>query len=1284
MFQPTKPFKDTITDHPQQPSLRIGRVVPKEAVNLAYYYNPTATDAEKILTAEAPRNTIDHRVEQAYRYLFDQASKDDDLFPGFVTYEDEEGYSGKLGRMYVQWYPETHVLTKHIMDVTQSVIVTDKANVPKTQDYSDEEGFKGTLYLDVSTVEATKYKDDTTTEKVDRRVRNFELSYREIFGSGIPQGPSNAVDLWMLSPEEDSAAPWPIQIEVGVNGCAALGCLDPTVESYVNALENSLDGAVGVLDFIRTEYEQIPLSSTSDGTTTGTTGSIDFGNSKFRTKLVSYNGDLSAGTEAANQFARDELAKADLLFKEFYGAEYDASTNTYVYDKVPANLSDPSVGVDPYKSQRSGSIEEFLNTIVKQYCTNQSASFIQEIKNAMKDGNKDIAIYRTSLYHVVTEQSSLQSSMYFEATYECKISSGLSGESGYAYNVIAVYGGQLQKTITHNIQIATEYKAECHYSGIARKTWETYDGMAYYRGSVTKGNGVGNMNPEDDNEILMYPDINGYLRRPVYRTDQEGNVTLRNFYKIETDYAYLTDVFKNGTACFWKYDLKAPLYDYRGPDARGFYEGNALKLFTSSLKDLPSGYEYNMKLIPAEYETVTQLTSGFATQLVQRPMRYHAELFTSFLSTASDTYKVTYNAFDDNDKDNVALNNGVTEEIYNYPFLLQNKDFTIESINKAERTSRIKMGGDYEYYIEDTRRYINITFRVFAERKQQYGKGEDGESQTIIKPAKQISSNPITVSILNRDYALPAEYVKFDGRGMIVSPQSDGFYLSPFDIILKSQAEKQEAEITSKDTDFYFYAVLEECNSEFVGGINLKCNPDGSGYITAETTIDTGFWDDTRKTWTKKLNINNPYFIEQCSTTETDDDGIEHNVNKIYIFPGIKVKCIDARHIKVLAPREEGLLDSWYPRIQFGHYSQILDQYGTHTKVCYSMPEYDTQHFSAQYLAPYVDVKQEQVEILNPYMVRTKCFPLYHTKDFQKPESSPIRLFKRVLGSLYDIDIKDISFTEGIIITNTAISENDDIVCDYTYLEESYVYRGFWKSAQDFARIDLNPNIYHTYSNLSYDPTITKPTKDLFNKVIYFFLKPSLIFEVTSQSKDDLIFDFDDPEYGANDITKIAENTECLYHKIDDDTPDDDWDIYIGSVYIRSITSLHSTVIVDGRTRGGGLIESMKDSIRKQLEPESDYYLDIGFYDGEPYQENGVIIIRLDQRLLKDFGGRFTKGDIEVKVKRWLGLGVYPIIEYVDTYTKRDLPQHSLIVDDSYGNVVDIVPEIYLEYRASL
>ena len=188
-------------------------------------------------------------------------------------------------------------------------------------------------------------------------------------------------------------------------------------------------------------------------------------------------------------------------------------------------------------------------------------------------------------------------------------------------------------------------------------------------------------------------------------------------------------------------------------------------------------------------------------------------------------------------------------------------------------------------------------------------------------------------------------------------------------------------------------------------------------------------------------------------------------------------------------------------------------------------------------------------------------------------------------------------------------------------------------------------------------------------------MRPTVEYEVDAEN-DSLIYDVENDE----DIGRvILENKDTLYHQIDNAQPESDHDIYIGSVYIRQNTSLHSTILVDSRTRGGGVLQSMSDSLRKELEPESDYYLDIGYYDGEPYQENGVIIIRLDNSLLKEFGGRFTQGDIEAKVKRWLGFGVYPIIEYVDSYSKRDMPQYNLTVEDSYTNVTNETPEILLE-----
>jgi hypothetical protein len=707
-------------------------------------------------------------------------------------------------------------------------------------------------------------------------------------------------------------------------------------------------------------------------------------------------------------------------------------------------------------------------------------------------------------------------------------------------------------------------------------------------------------------------------------------------------------------------------------------------------------------------------------------------------------------------------------------------------------------------------------------------------------------------SILNKDYCIPCEYKDFEGRGMIISPKLNGDSVpcSPKQLCMNDQAGYQSADddyepVISDTADTFVYSVIIH-NINNAGSVNIKCNPDGSGFITAETTIDTGFYDIVRAAYTKKLDMENPYWT----------DGK-------YIYQGYKVKCIDSRNIKVKAPREEKLLDSWYPMIQFGHFSRIMDQYGAHTKVCYSMPEYDTQHYSTTYGQPYVDIENEQVTILNPHMIKTLCYPLHVLYD-EDYKLLTMHVFKKIDDELFELTVENVSFTDGVVIIKEAISENDKIIANYTYLEENYHYRGYWRDAADFVRIDLNPNIYHTYNNPNYLPSEVSPSKNLFNKVIYFFLRPTGIYEISAdadslyygkdgvtatevtktrtvkqpkyktetkrwvekqyspdmdisevvttysafspdwkevlsftvneneieydgpfnmtmgtghwdgfqiqilESEDDfpevwttlytapadghthtmdpytfsideviflpgrtyriltkecsaggqdadkfvytfniaspltvnivtrtprettetLIDGFEDveEEYTGTEITPvdevskvISENENCLYHQIDNAEPAADEDMLIGSVYIRQDTSLHSTIITDSRTRGGGVLEAMSDSLRHELEPESDFYLDIGYYDGKPYQENGVIIVRLDNRILKEYGGRFTTADVEQKVKRWLGAGIYPIIEFVDSYKKEDLPQYTLEIQDNYTNVIDITPEIFLE-----
>ena len=1154
MFLPTKPYNEFLENYKKEPSIRIGRCVPKNAVNMAYYFNPTATDAEKVLCAEAPRNTIDHRVEEMYRYLFDMPEANDNLFENSVMWSDEEGYTGVLPRIWVKWHEKSHVTEKN-MQIDKTFIVDDKSDVPKFTSYKDIDGFEGNLFLDTTVYEVKNTKTEIISTAVMLEIKDHELSKSDIKGADLNH--------YMKNPFDDSGSPWPKELYVRTNGVfdsKGVKWGENTYNGYITTSE------YGPLEC--TNIEKDPMGYGTDGKPAyqETVGYI----SLFARKVDS------------NPFTQTDFTT-------------DADISTFI------NM------MSTYECNGNSSK---MGKVLQQWKSGSSAQ-----KAKLK-----IRIYQKDFETKTIESNSEEAGTYYLAGYNMTyVVQAENVDAVHYWNVYANYSGVLVKPYEEIKIYPVTWESTCHYTGIIRKVWNTYDGIAYYKGGIIKEEGIGNVNPELNADILMFPDDEGYLRT----IDANGN----NYYKVEAEQFYITDVFKDNTPCFYKYDLKYPIYDYRGPDENGNYEGNSVKVYANNFKNIPDSHKYQLKLYPLELE------DGKAN-------KYKASLYTSFTSKTIDTYKANYNAFVDADE-MINTKNSIDEDIYNKPFMINGIDFSVISINKPTRTNKIKI--TKPNIIKDTRKYVTFEYQVIAYKKITGGAGEE----------RVFVSNKRQAQILNKEYAVQSEYDKFIERGMIISPKEYGVYMSPFDIVIKDQAISGIAPIITPENsnEFIFYCkpVEETLNSNFIGAINITCNTDGSGVLTAETTIDTGFYNDKTGAYTKKLIINNPYIIENGN-----------------IYSGYMVKCLDVRNISVKAPREEHLLESWYPLIRFGHYSQVMDQYGTHTKICYSMPEYDNQHWG-QYGKPYVDIEKEQAEILNSHMIKVRNYPLYLRDDIQT-----IKIYKQKEDELIDINISNISFSEGIILIKEAISENDVILVDYTYLEEFYVYRGFNRNALDFCRIDLNSNQYHTYSDLNKSPSELAPTKNLFNKTIYFYLRPTIRYQINDKN-DDLI-------NTDTELDRILlENKETLYHTIDKYEPESEMDIYIGSVYIRQNTSLHSTILVDTRTRGGGILEEMKDSLRTQLEPESDFYLDIGCYDGIPYQENAVIIIKLDNSILKEYGGKFTQTDIEQKVQKWLGEGVYPIIEYVDSYSKYDMPQHNLIVENSYTNVLNQTPDFTLE-----
>lgn len=106
--------------------------------------------------------------------------------------------------------------------------------------------------------------------------------------------------------------------------------------------------------------------------------------------------------------------------------------------------------------------------------------------------------------------------------------------------------------------------------------------------------------------------------------------------------------------------------------------------------------------------------------------------------------------------------------------------------------------------------------------------------------------------------------------------------------------------------------------------------------------------------------------------------------------------------------------------------------------------------------------------------------------------------------------------------------------------------------------------------------------------------------------------------------------------------------ILLGKIQVRPNSSRESVKITDTRSRGGGILSTIGQNIIDEIMPEANSYWDIGYWDGNPYPENAVIVIRLPRHILKQFGGRLTKQEVEASVEKHLAYGVFYIIDYLE------------------------------------
>jgi hypothetical protein len=405
------------------------------------------------------------------------------------------------------------------------------------------------------------------------------------------------------------------------------------------------------------------------------------------------------------------------------------------------------------------------------------------------------------------------------------------------------------------------------------------------------------------------------------------------------------------------------------------------------------------------------------------------------------------------------------------------------------------------------------------------------------------------------------------------------------------------------------------------------------------------------------------------------------------VVPILAIRLDDDRKIEVEKPKVEYgnmEIDNWYVRVKNGRVRKrlVLPYYEPAERIPmiyasypelaayaprtpddrvevvldYTIPEYNNQEF---YNRPIMLVEREKPAILNEKMIQTRFAPIVLSSE---TGISYLEVEALRINESRKMRISDVDAQKGIIYLHDKIRDQDEVIVRYAYLEDWYTYRGFERrnpttGRLEFFHLDFNPSPGHKYT-LAKDgihewipgdiPTrevyteVEKPSNELLVKQIHVYLRPTSIWIQEDE--------------GLRLIEGTTRN-QAIFHT-DEGHWFDPQDYYydptmlrLGKFAVQANSDMDKDMIIlDTRTRGGGLDEQLSREVIAQVNKESLHHWDIGFFDGEAYQENGVMIIRLPRSILKTQKnpGGFHESEIQDAVAKHKAYGALPIIEYYD------------------------------------
>jgi hypothetical protein len=271
---------------------------------------------------------------------------------------------------------------------------------------------------------------------------------------------------------------------------------------------------------------------------------------------------------------------------------------------------------------------------------------------------------------------------------------------------------------------------------------------------------------------------------------------------------------------------------------------------------------------------------------------------------------------------------------------------------------------------------------------------------------------------------------------------------------------------------------------------------------------------------------------------------------------------------------------------------------------------------------------------------------------------------------------------EGTLTLARSVDDDDEIYVNYRYREYLYLYEGYLDDSNVYHDLDLNPSKGHYYDR-------GNPSSDLLNIPIYLYLIPTAAYKIQDSAgnleQQRKIYTADrwmnnplrwektaasisnDPL--ASDVCRRRYTYGSSHFgtaRFVDDVPVDTLNLsasgtglanlpcalILAKLYVTSNAQIENVQVLDTRSRGGGLPESVDPhgiDLPGETRREVETYWDTGGWDGQPVPLGGVLLVELPGALLTGTSGfpQFTQDEIERIVRQHVAAGIRVVIRYL-------------------------------------